>query len=609
MRLTPLATLAALACASPPAETPPAECQKDSECDPGALCVSGACVVGLLACTVAADCAGRGARCAGGLCLGPGQCATTADCAPWERCNGGVCEPRPCHAAAPCPVSARCLRGRCGASELCPDGRCARRVCPSGLAPQPERCNARDDDCDGSVDEDFPSLGTACAISLGPGRSIEGRFRCRGDERGTVCRPPDPDTPRSERCNGLDDDGNDQVDDGFPLGLPCTVEGAPPCTALGAYACRPDGAGVRCVSDGRFEVGLELCNGLDDDCDGVADEGFGDLGDPCVAGVGPCAAVGTMVCTQDGLGTVCDASTPLGSAELCDGLDNDCDGETDEGFDALGAVCSVTASGCEVAGSWTCAPDGASAFCEHPPLPEGVPADESCDGIDNDCDGAIDEVEDIEGLGAVCGTDTGSCSTGTWACIGGALVCAGAVGPSPGDPCNGLDDDCDGAVDEDLQCLSLGAVCSLDAACFSGTCGFGVCTTSCTDAGTCADGLACLQFSLLSRWCFAACDPFASAPCPDGWFCHQSSLEAGCLPVGDAGYQAPCQVNMDCGSGYCALKKCTAPCSSAAGCPAGSACLTISVVQGGFCAPACATDDDCGGGSCYTSPSGKGCVW
>ena len=75
----------------------------------------------------------------------------------------------------------------------------------------------------------------------------------------------------------------------------------------------------------------ELCDGLDNDCDGEIDEDFTDLGSQCSVGIGECAADGYYICTQDGLGTECDAIAGDPGVEICDGLDNDCDGEIDEG--------------------------------------------------------------------------------------------------------------------------------------------------------------------------------------------------------------------------------------------------------------------------------------
>ncbi len=86
--------------------------------------------------------------------------------------------------------------------------------------------------------------------------------------------------------------------------------------------------------------------------------------------------------------------------------------------------------------------------------PECTPSTEVCDGQDNDCDGATDE-----GLSQSCGTDVGECQAGTQACQSGSWgPCQGEVGPAT-ETCDGLDNDCDGTADENL------IICSEDADC------------------------------------------------------------------------------------------------------------------------------------------------
>jgi len=73
----------------------------------------------------------------------------------------------------------------------------------------------------------------------------------------------------------------------------------------------------------------EICDGKDNNCDGQVDEGF-NVGQSCSVGIGECAREGQLICKADSSGTECNVSPGAPTIEICDGKDNDCDGQTDE---------------------------------------------------------------------------------------------------------------------------------------------------------------------------------------------------------------------------------------------------------------------------------------
>jgi hypothetical protein len=197
-----------------------------------------------------------------------------------------------------------------------------------------------------------------------------------------------------------------------------------PYNAANCFDLRDNDCDMHYDHDDPDCQGAELCNGFDDNDDGSIDEIF-PLGDPCSEGVGICVRSGVYVCDGaggyecnkvagapqaentpgsgkcvDGLDNDCDGSTDLAdsscqTAEKCDGADNDGNEGVDEDFTDLGDTCHVGSGACAADGVKVCQADGSDTTCDAVPNlalagvegPEGVTCS---DGIDNDCDGAVD---------------------------------------------------------------------------------------------------------------------------------------------------------------------------------------------------------------------------
>ncbi len=342
----------------------------------------------------------------------------------------------------PCFVgTGACRRG--GVTGCSEDGLAVECDADAGEAGAEQCGNGLDDDCDGAVDEGF-EIGARCRAGVGA-CARPGVLVCAGDA--VVCDAA-PGDAVAELCgNAADDDCDGRVDEGFDEGLPCHA-GVGACRRDGVEVCNEARDDTVCSAGDGVPVG-ELCgNGTDDDCDGATDEGFA-VGAPCEVGLGECVRRGNTVCGADGAELVCDvrAGDPL--QELCDLRDNDCDGEIDEGY-ALDEACEVGRGACRNSGRTVCSVLGDGVACDVLPLPARP---ELCDERDNDCDDEIDE--DFPLLGQACDDDDpDACARGFFACDlpTGRMLCVDDI-PSP-EACNFLDDDCDERVDEGFDLLT-----------------------------------------------------------------------------------------------------------------------------------------------------------
>jgi len=226
--------------------------------------------------------------------------------------------------------------------------------------------------------------------------------------------------------------------------------------------------------------GVETCNGIDDDCDGLVDE---DVARACGSDQGACVH-GTENCEGGAWsGTCVGEVAPMD--EVCEGsVDENCDGSVDEGCACTPGdtqACGGGMGAC-IAGTRSC---GASAVWGGCAGAVG-PTTEVCEGsVDEDCDGTVDNgCVCTNGAMQVCpgGSNAGVCSRGTQTCAGGAWgACAGAVGPTI-EVCEGsLDEDCDGTVDNGCACTNGATQACTDAS----ICGIGMQTCGSGAWGTC----------------------------------------------------------------------------------------------------------------------------
>jgi Notch-like protein len=369
-------------------------------------------------------------------------------------CSMGVCGVRQCDV---------------GAYDLNrdPADGCEYLCTPTGAT---EVCDGVDNDCDGLVDEGFDrqtdvtncgACGTACTFPGAEAACVMGACRMGACRPGFVdlnrnpadgcelsCTPSGPEVcdGRDNDCDGVVDNGINRMTDPNNCGGCGRVCNAPNATATcaagvcGLGACRPgfrdlnrdpsDGCEWSCGSTTGV-VGPEVCDGRDNDCNGVIDDNAMGAGQPCGGSRGICRP-GTSVCER---GTMRCVGAIQPRTELCNGADDDCDGVVD-----------------------------------NPPAGGALPG---------------------TGPSATCGNNVGQCSFGAFACVGGTIACRGGVSATA-EACDGLDNNCDGRVDEGVtlpagfRCNRRGSetqgVCNLARAQCSGTRGW-----SCTYPSTYRD--------------------------------------------------------------------------------------------------------------------------
>jgi hypothetical protein len=282
-----------------------------------------------------------------------------------------------------------------------------------------ETCNNSDDDCDGQIDEGVQPTWYRDLDGDGYGQTIITTQAC-SQPAGYVgnssdCDDADPGiNPNStESCNFMDDDCDGIMDEGFDE----DNDGFTTCEG----DCFDNNSAI-------YPGSIEICNGVDDDCDALVDEGFDFDNDGFTTCNGDCNDNNSLIYPT--------------ATDICNGINDDCDGATDEdaAFSNYYTDADGDGYGSALIGSFCTPPANSSVNnldCNDSSASVNPAATEACNNVDDDCDGQIDEPFDADGDGVT--TCEGDCNDSN------ALIYPGAT-----ETCNDQDDDCDGQSDENL---------------------------------------------------------------------------------------------------------------------------------------------------------------